>query len=104
MEALWQAGAKVNAFDPEAMDETHRVYGDRDDLTLVDHQEDALEGADALVIVTEWKAFWSPNFDLIRERLSSPVIFDGRNIYDPAHMAEIGFDYYGIGRGLSVSR
>ena len=104
MEALWQAGAKVNAFDPEAMDETQRVYGDRDDLTLVDHQEDALEGADALVIVTEWKAFWSPNFDLIRERLSSPVIFDGRNIYDPAHMAEIGFDYYGIGRGLSVSR
>ncbi|MCB1882260.1 MAG: UDP-glucose/GDP-mannose dehydrogenase family protein, partial [Gammaproteobacteria bacterium] len=84
MEALWRAGARVQAYDPEAKEETTRIYGERDDLLLCDSPEAALKGADALVVATEWKLFRSPNFDTIAEQLSSPVIFDGRNIYDPA--------------------
>jgi len=98
MEALWEAGAKVRAFDPKAMPETRRICGERDDLTLVDDAYQALEGADALVVITEWKAFWSPDFDRIKSLLSKPVIFDGRNIYDPRDLAEIGFRHEGIGR------
>ena len=100
MEALWAAGAKVQAFDPEAMEETQRLYGDRDDLVLAGTKEAALRGADALVIMTEWQAFRAPDFDLVREKLAAPVIFDGRNLYDPARMARRGFSYYAIGRGL----
>jgi UDPglucose 6-dehydrogenase len=99
MEALWERGAKVRAHDPAAMHETSRIYGDRPDFTLCDHPDDALEGADALAIVTEWKAFRSPNFDTIKERLANPVIFDGRNLYDPALLKNKGFAYYAIGRG-----
>ena len=91
MEALWEAGAKVRAFDPKAMPETRRIYGERDDLVLVDDPYEALEGADALVVITEWKAFWSPDFDRIKKLLSEPVVFDGRNIYDPRDLAELGF-------------
>ena len=101
MEALWAAGARVQAYDPEAMDETQRLYGDRPDLTLAGTKEAALRGADALVVMTEWQAFRAPDFDLIRERLAAPVIFDGRNLYDPARMARKGFAYYAIGRGLT---
>ncbi|HVL21033.1 MAG TPA: UDP binding domain-containing protein, partial [Amaricoccus sp.] len=101
MEALWEAGAKVQAYDPEAMEETQRIYGDRDDLTLVGTKEAALRGADALVILTEWQVFRAPDFDLIAEKLKAPVIFDGRNLYDPARMAKRGFSYYAIGRGLA---
>ncbi|MEX2576455.1 MAG: UDP-glucose/GDP-mannose dehydrogenase family protein, partial [Halofilum sp. (in: g-proteobacteria)] len=104
MEALWAAGAKVRAFDPEAMAECRDIYGECDDLTLCDKPEQCLEGASALVIVTEWKVFRSPDFDLIRERLAEPVIFDGRNIYTPAGMEERGFTYYGIGRGRTDTR
>jgi UDPglucose 6-dehydrogenase len=98
MEALWGAGAKVRAYDPVAMGEAARIYGQRDDLALVDSSEAALQGADALAIVTEWQEFRSPDFDTIRDCLSSPVIFDGRNIYDPALVKSFGLKYFGIGR------
>ncbi len=102
--ALWQAGAKVRAFDPEARHEAERVFGQRDELVLVDDATDALTGADALAIVTEWKAFWSPDFARIAQALSAKVLFDGRNIYDPKTVEAAGIAYYGIGRGRSVSR
>ena len=99
MEALWQAGCKVQAFDPEAMDETLRVYDVRDDLLLCDTQQLALTGADALVICTEWKSFRAPDFEEMKERLKEKVIFDGRNMYEPDRMARKGFTYYSVGRG-----
>ncbi|MCW8807818.1 MAG: UDP-glucose/GDP-mannose dehydrogenase family protein [Rhodanobacter sp.] len=102
MEALWAAGAKVRAFDPEAREETRRLYGERDDLVLCESAYDALEDADVLAIVTEWKAFRSPDFSQIRAMLREPAIFDGRNLYDPAAVAEAGLAYYGIGRGRSL--
>jgi len=92
----------VQAFDPEAREETHRVYGDRDDLKLCDNAYQALSGADVLAIVTEWKAFRSPDFARIRASLGSPAIFDGRNLYDPKQVEEAGLAYYGIGRGRSL--
>ena len=103
MESLWQAGAKVQAFDPEAMEEARRIYGDRSDLVLVASKEDALKGADALVICTEWQNFRAPDFDLIKATLKQAAIFDGRNLYEPERMAQRGFTYYGIGRGASVN-
>lgn len=103
MEALWEAGAKVQAFDPEAMNEAQRIYGNRNDLMLTGTKEAALQGADALVICTEWKEFHAPDFDLLKESLKADAIFDGRNLYDPARMKELGFSYYGIGRGESVT-
>jgi UDPglucose 6-dehydrogenase len=102
MEALWDAGAKVRAFDPEARQEAARLYGERHDLVLCNEAAAALQGADALVVVTEWKAFRSPDFARIRAALSQPVIFDGRNLYDPATVEEAGLAYYGIGRGRSL--
>ena len=99
MEALWAQGAKVRAFDPVAMEEAGRIYGDRADLMLCDSPEAALQGADALAILTEWNVFRSPNFDLIKAALRKPAIFDGRNLYDPEHMRGAGFDYFAIGRG-----
>ncbi len=98
MEALWEAGASVRAFDPEAMNECRRIYGERADLTLCDSPEAVLDGADALVIVTEWQLFRSPDFQAIRKALKQPVIFDGRNLYDPVQMAKAGFRYFAIGR------
>ncbi len=103
LEQLWAAGAKVRAHDPQALDETRRIYGERADLILCENAGAALEGADALVIVTEWKAFRSPDFARIRASLRSPVIFDGRNLFDPAAVEEAGITYYGIGRGRSVA-
>jgi UDPglucose 6-dehydrogenase len=99
MEALWQAGVKVRAYDPQAREETHRIYGERADLVLCDSAEEALEGADCLVLVTEWREFRSPDFDAIKAALKDPVIFDGRNVYDPDFVRRFGFTYYGIGRG-----
>ena len=99
IEALWEAGAKVRAFDPAAAKEAKRIWGDRPDLTLTARGREALEGADALVIVTEWKEFRSPDFDHLKKTLKAPVIFDGRNLYDPATMKKQGFKYYAIGRG-----
>ena len=104
MENLWAAGARVRAFDPVAMEETRRIYGERPDLMLCDSPEAALRGADALAIVTEWNVFRSPDFDGIRLALSRPAIFDGRNLYDPVQLRAQGFDYYGIGRGESVRK
>jgi UDPglucose 6-dehydrogenase len=103
MELLWAAGAKVRAYDPEARHETRRIYGERPDLQLAEDALEALDGADALALVTEWKEFWSPNFAELAKRLSGKVIFDGRNIYDPAIVEAAGLSYYGIGRGRSVA-
>ncbi|MDV2079415.1 UDP-glucose dehydrogenase family protein [Marinobacter xestospongiae] len=99
MEALWKAGAKVQAFDPEAMSETQRIYGDQDGLTLCGTKEQALKGADALVICTEWKEFRSPDFASIAATLSEPVVFDGRNLYEADMLSRHGLIYYAIGRG-----
>jgi len=98
MERLWQMGASVTAHDPASMEETHRIYGDRADLTLVQDPMAALKDADALLIVTEWKVFRSPNFDTVKSLLKNPVIFDGRNLYDPRMMRSLGFEYFPIGR------
>ncbi|WP_052481100.1 UDP-glucose dehydrogenase family protein [Gilvimarinus agarilyticus] len=98
MEALWQSGAKVQAYDPEAMDEAQRIYGVRSDLRLCGTKESALEGADALVVVTEWQAFRAPDFDTLLSALAEPVIFDGRNVYNPEMLAQRGFYYYSVGR------
>lgn len=104
MEALWKAGVTIQAYDPEAMDEAQRIYGARDDLRLMGTKESALQGADALVICTEWQNFRAPDFDMIKARLTQPVIFDGRNLYDPERLNSRGFTYYGIGRGSSINR
>ena len=102
MESLWQAGAKVQAYDPEAMEECQRIYGSRDDLILMGTKEAALTNADALVICTEWSQFRAPDFDFIANALSNKVIVDGRNLFDPAQLKQRGFTYYAIGRGDSV--
>jgi len=99
MEQLWKAGAKVRAYDPVATEEAHRIFGDRKDLALVASAPEALEGADALAIVTEWQEFRSPDFEAIKSELKHPVIFDGRNLYDPAFVKRFGLNYYAIGRG-----
>jgi UDPglucose 6-dehydrogenase len=99
LESLWAAGAQVRAFDPVAMEESLRIYGERPDFTLCETAEDALLDADALAVVTEWNVFRSPNFETIRQSLRHPAIFDGRNLYDPVSLYEQGFDYFGIGRG-----
>jgi UDPglucose 6-dehydrogenase len=99
MQALWEAGAKIQAYDPVAMDECQKIYGNHAGLELANSAEQTLESADALAIVTEWNEFRSPDFDLVKQRLSEPVIFDGRNLYDPVIMNQLGFIYYAIGRG-----
>ena len=98
MEALWAAGASVRAYDPVAMPECRRIYGERADLVLCKTSPEAVKGADALAIVTEWQEFRSPDFDYIKSALRTPVIFDGRNLYDPAHMERVGLGYQAIGR------
>jgi len=103
IEGLWAAGAKVRAYDPVANEEAQRIYGERgEDLTLVANSMDALQGADALAIVTEWQEFRSPDFDTIKSELAHPVIFDGRNLYDPGFVKRFGLKYYAIGRGDSL--
>ncbi|MHB8446383.1 MAG: UDP-glucose dehydrogenase family protein [Rudaea sp.] len=104
LEQLWAAGAKVRAYDPEAREEASRLYGKRADLVLCEQMYTALEDADALVVITEWKAFWSPDFARIKSALRAPVVIDGRNIYEPAAVEAAGIAYYGIGRGRSVRR
>jgi UDPglucose 6-dehydrogenase len=98
LEALIAAGASVRAYDPEAMHEAKRIYGDNPGLILVESAEDALQGANALLVVTEWKNFWSPDFELVKNTLKDAVIFDGRNLYKPALLREMGITYYSIGR------
>ena len=105
MEALWAAGAKVRAYDPVAMEETQRLYGPQlaaGQLVLCAGGEEAVQGADALAILTEWKEFRSPDFDGLKAALNTPVVFDGRNLYDPGLMRRQGFTYYAIGRGDRV--
>lgn len=99
MESLWQAGARVQAFDPEAMEEAQRIYADEARLQLCGTKEQALRGADALVICTEWKEFRSPDFKAIAAALAHPIIFDGRNLYEPDKMVRYGLQYQAIGRG-----
>jgi UDPglucose 6-dehydrogenase len=98
LEALIDAGAAFRAFDPEAMAEATRIYGDKPGLTLVETAEDAFQGSNALNVGTEWKNFWSPDFDLIKNTLKDAVIFDGRNLYQPELLKKQGFVYYGISR------
>jgi UDPglucose 6-dehydrogenase len=101
MEMLWEAGAVVRAYDPVAMEECRHIHKDQiasGALVLVESKEEALRGADALVICTEWKAFLAPDFVEIRAALTEPVIFDGRNIYNPKTVARYGLDYQGVGR------
>lgn len=102
MHALWSAGARVRAHDPEALAEAARLYPERADLVLCPDAFDALDGADALAVVTEWKSFWSPDFTRIAGALKDKVVFDGRNIYEPRAVEEAGLAYYGIGRGRSL--
>jgi UDPglucose 6-dehydrogenase len=102
LQQLWESGARVRAYDPEAMHEARRVFGDRDDLVLCDSAADALQGADALAVVTEWKQFRSPDFASLLATLRDRVVFDGRNLYEPADVESAGLAYYGIGRGRSV--
>lgn len=99
MELLWDSGAKVRAYDPVAGAEATRLYGDRADLVLCRNAYEALDGADALAIVTEWQEFRSPDFERLKTSLRSPVVFDGRNLYDPALIERFGLVYYAIGRG-----
>jgi UDPglucose 6-dehydrogenase len=101
MEALWEQGASVRAYDPVAADEASRIYGARADLVLVDSAIAACQGADVLAIVTEWQEFRSPDFEAIKTALSSAAIYDGRNLYDPSFVARFGIEYFGIGRGTS---
>ena len=98
MEAVWNAGGRVRAYDPEAMDECRRLYGERTDLALTGDRGEAVEGADALVVCTEWKEFRVVDFDWLRSTLASPVLIDGRNIYDPEAARSAGLRYFGIGR------
>ena len=102
LQQLWDAGANVRAYDPEAMHEARRVFGTRGDLTMCESSGATLEGADALVVVTEWKQFRSPDFARLKMTLRDGVIFDGRNLYQPVEVEAAGLAYYGIGRGRSV--
>jgi len=95
---LIKAGASITAYDPVAMDEGKRIFKDEKHLTFADTQDEALKNADALIIVTEWTEFRSPDFALIKSSLKSPMIFDGRNLYDPKAVRALGFNYYPIGR------
>jgi UDPglucose 6-dehydrogenase len=104
MESLWAAGARVQAYDPVASDEARHIYGERADLTICARAEQALAGADALAIVTEWREFRSPDFALLKKTLREPVIFDGRNLYDPEVPRQHGLRYFAIGRGETLPR
>ena len=102
LEQLWGAGALVRAYDPEASHEARRIFGEREDLVLCESATAAVQGADALVVVTEWKQFRSPDFARLQAALGDAVVFDGRNLYHPADVEAAGLAYYGIGRGRSV--
>jgi UDPglucose 6-dehydrogenase len=89
----------VRAYDPVAMDETRRIYGAQPGLELCASATEALDGADVLAICNEWQEFRSPDFDRFKTALKQPVVFDGRNLYDPALLARLGIRYFAIGRG-----
>ncbi|MGH8353579.1 MAG: UDP-glucose dehydrogenase family protein [Pseudomonas sp.] len=102
LEALWAAGANVRAYDPEAMLEAKRIYGERPNFKLAASKEEALADADALIIVTEWQSFRILDLDLIHATLADRVIFDGRNLFEPAKLKAANITYYGIGRGCTT--
>ncbi|MDO6673168.1 UDP-glucose dehydrogenase family protein [Cobetia amphilecti] len=104
MEALWAAGATVQAYDPEAMKECRRIYGERDDLVLVADRQQAVKSADALVVCTEWKEFRTLDGEWLKAQLGFPVVVDGRNLFEPAAMKAAGLTYYAVGRGDSMRR
>ena len=104
LQSLWAAGAQVRAHDPAAMDEARRIFGERDDLVLCGSPTEALEGADALAIVTEWKIFRVPDFAQMAHALRDRMVFDGRNLYDPETIARFGLGYVSIGRAPAVGR
>jgi UDPglucose 6-dehydrogenase len=97
IESLLEAGARVQAYDPRAMSEARKIFADR--IVYARSSYDAVRGADALLIITEWNEFRSPNLQRLKEALKNPVIFDGRNLFDPSELKKLGFAYYGIGRG-----
>lgn len=99
MEAAWDAGVTVQAYDPVAREEAARIYGERSDLKLCVSAAEALQGADALVVATEWREFRQPDFVAVKASLGHPVVVDGRNIYEPERMRALGFSYYAVGRG-----
>jgi UDPglucose 6-dehydrogenase len=102
IDLLLQAGAKVRAYDPVAYGEAGRIYGDKANFKLTRTAYEAADGSDALVILTEWQEFRSPDFERLKELLKSPLIFDGRNLYDPAMVNRFGLSYYAIGRGKAL--
>jgi UDPglucose 6-dehydrogenase len=104
IEALWAAGAKVRAYDPVAMPEARRIYGERPDFTLAASAAEALDGADALAICTEWQEFRSPDFGRFKSALKRAAVFDGRNLYEPSLMAREGVRYFAIGRGERLAK
>ena len=104
MESAWAGGATVRAYDPGALAEAARLYGPREDLVLCRQRDDVFAGADALVVVTEWNEFRSPDFAAMKAALRQPVIFDGRNVYDPEMLKSLGFTHIGIGRGRAPAR
>ena len=91
-------GAKIKAYDPVAMEECEKLYSNQPNLSLCKTKNEAIHGSDGLILATEWKAFQSPDFSMLKQLLKSPVIFDGRNLYDPNELEELGFSYYAIGR------
>ena len=107
IEALLGANAKIRAYDPIAVENVRKSMPaaalEKGQIVFCSEQYEALDGADALLLVTEWKQFRNPDFDRIKRRLRTPMIFDGRNQYDPKDLAEQGFEYYGIGRGRGAA-
>jgi UDPglucose 6-dehydrogenase len=99
MDLLFAHGASVQAYDPVAMAETARIYSDQPALKLCEHRDQTLSGADGLIVVTEWNEFRSPDFGFVKSELNQPVVFDGRNLYDPDYLGQLGFIHYAIGRG-----
>ncbi len=97
-----ESGAKLRVYDPKAMKECLRIYGEKDDLFYAKNQYEALHKADALIVMTEWNEFRSLDLNQLTNLMKDKVIFDGRNIYDPHEIEESGFTYYGIGRGKKI--
>jgi UDPglucose 6-dehydrogenase len=102
LERLIAQGAAVRAYDPVAMDEAMHIYGEMEGFELCESADEVLQGANALVIVTEWKIFWSPNFGDLAKQLTDKAIFDGRNLYEPSALKPFGLNYFGIGRGENL--
>ena len=99
IEKLVESGAAINAYDPKASEEARRLYPDQNELKIFSTANEALEQSNGLIVVTEWNEFRSPDFEFIKNKLITPLILDGRNLYDPITLTEMGFSYFGIGRG-----